>query len=53
MSNAATARKIQEKFYSQKARDKMDDSDFGDPENQAFPIKTAQDVINEIGRAHV
>lgn len=30
----------------------MDDSDFGDPENQAFPIKTAQDVINAASRLH-
>lgn len=38
--------------YSQKERDAMDDSDFGDPENQAFPIKTAQDVINAASRLH-
>lgn len=54
VSNRAIANKIahSEKFYSQKARDKMDDSDFGDPENQAFPIKTAQDVINAASRLH-
>lgn len=38
--------------YPQSERDKMDDSDFGDPENQAFPIKTAQDVINAASRLH-
>ena len=41
-----------EKFYSQKARDQMDDSDFGDPENQAFPIKVPDDVINAASRLH-
>lgn len=54
VSNRAVANKItrNEKFYSQKARDKMDDGDFGDPDNQAFPIKTAQDVINAASRLH-
>ncbi len=41
-----------ERDYSQKDRDKMDDSDFGDPENQAFPVKVAQDVINAASRLH-
>jgi hypothetical protein len=43
---------LERKDYSQKERDQMDDSDFGDPENQAFPIKTAQDVINAASRLH-
>lgn len=43
---------LERKDYSQKERDAMDDSDFGDPENQAFPIKTAQDVINAASRLH-
>lgn len=52
MPNATQLSSADEKFYSQKARDAMDDSDFGDPENQAFPIKTAQDVINAASRLH-
>jgi len=57
VSNASVAQKITEKHqtekdYSQKQRDAMDDSDFGDPSNQAFPIKTAQDVINAASRLH-
>src|SRR5438445_3478091 len=38
--------------YSQKQRDNMDDSDFGDPENQAFPIKHPEDVGNAASRLH-
>ena len=38
--------------YSQKQRDNMDDNDFGDPENQAFPIKHPADVVNAASRLH-
>lgn len=38
--------------YSQKERESMDTSDFGDPENLAFPIKTAEDVIHAAERLH-
>jgi len=38
--------------YSQTERDQMDASDFGDPERQAFPIKTAADVIHAASRLH-
>jgi len=40
------------RVFDQTERDSMDDSDFGDPENQAFPIKSAQDVINASQRLH-
>src|SRR5450755_2634084 len=43
---------LTERDYSQKDRDKMDDSDFGDPENQAFPIKVADDVVHAASRLH-
>lgn len=43
---------IAERDYTQKDRDAMDDGNFGDPENQAFPIKTAQDVINAASLLH-
>ena len=43
---------LERKDYSQSERDAMDDSDFGDPENQAFPIKTAADVIHAAERLH-
>lgn len=43
---------LERKDYSQKERDQMDDSDFGDPENQAFPIKTPEDVIHAAERLH-
>jgi hypothetical protein len=46
------APEVAERDYTQKDRDKMDDGDFGDPENQAFPIKTADDVINAASRLH-
>lgn len=47
VSNRAVADKIagNEKYYSQKARDKMPDSDFAGP-HQSFPIRTQQDVYN-------
>lgn len=38
------------KKYSDKAREAMPDSDFGDPANKAFPIKTAEDVIHAAQR---
>ncbi len=37
---------IARRDYSQKERDNMDDSDFGDPEKQAFPVKSQQDLEN-------
>lgn len=40
------------KDYSQKEREAMDKSDFGDPENLAFPIKVASDVIHAAERLH-
>ncbi len=55
MACTATAGKIDqalERDYTQKDRNKMDDSDFGDPENSAFPIKVADDVINAASRLH-
>src|SRR5580765_8335037 len=50
VSNASVVQKIkekqqEEKYYSQKARDAMDDSDFAGP-HQSFPVKTQQDVDN-------
>lgn len=47
VSNRAVATKItgNEKYYSQKARDKMPDADFAGP-HQSFPIRTQQDVYN-------
>lgn len=49
-SNRAVAERITDKqhverYYSQKARDKMPDSDFAGP-HQSFPIRTQQDVYN-------
>lgn len=46
------ALEVAERDYTQKDRDTMDDGDFGDPENQAFPVKTAQDVINAASLLH-
>jgi hypothetical protein len=43
---------LERRDYSQKERDAMDDSDFGDPANQAFPIKVAKDVIHAAERLH-
>lgn len=43
---------VAERDYTQKDRDAMDDGNFGDPENQAFPVKTAQDVINAASLLH-
>lgn len=38
--------------YSQKERDAMPLEDFGDPDNRAFPIKEAEDVIHAAERLH-
>lgn len=51
VSNIAVARKLQDKqsdaerYYSQKARAKMDTSDFAGP-HRSFPIMSQQDVFN-------
>lgn len=37
---------LERRDFSQKERDSMDDSDFGDPAKQAFPVKSQQDLEN-------
>ncbi len=48
----AEASILQRRDYSQKEREAMDKSDFGDPEHLAFPIKVAEDVIHAAERLH-
>lgn len=45
VSNRVVAQHIQDRYYSQKDRDKMPDSDFAGP-HQSFPIRTQADVMN-------
>src|SRR6266704_595429 len=48
----AAMKNIDRRYFTKAERDSMDESDFGDPENEAFPIKTADDVIHAAMRLH-
>src|SRR5579859_5569175 len=50
--NALEEPEILRKKYSQSEREAMPLSDFGDPDNRAFPIKVAEDVIHAAERLH-